>query len=247
MGAASGPNPPEDGEDVSWKLYVLDVVSSAASVALVGFLIFSVSGVWPPLVAITSGSMQPHMERGDLVFVMETDRFPGEGHHEATGVVTAATGAEREYTSFHGPGDVIIFQPNGQPDATPVIHRAMLWVEAGENWYDEGNPEYMGSADDCSGLSACPAPYDGFITKGDNEASNGRYDQLMGISEPVKPEWIVGKAEARIPYMGEIRLGLGSVAEDSPLVSTASATDDDGNFSANVPNETKASPAAAGS
>ncbi len=40
-------------------MYVADIVSSAGSVLLVGVLLFAVSGVWPPLVAIESPSMDP--------------------------------------------------------------------------------------------------------------------------------------------------------------------------------------------
>ena len=72
-----------------------------------------------------------------------------------------------------------------------------------ENWYDKANPE-MVSGGSCSAIPNCPAPHAGFITKGDN---NGRYDQVGSvISEPVKPEWIRGTAEIRIPYLGYVRL-----------------------------------------
>ena len=35
-----------------------------------------------PMVAIESPSMEPHMERGDLVFLMEEHRFAGGAAHE---------------------------------------------------------------------------------------------------------------------------------------------------------------------
>lgn len=209
MGAASEPDPSGDSDEPGWKLYVFDVVSSAVSVLLVGLLVFSVSGVWPPLVAITSGSMEPHMHEGDLVFVMESDRFPGEDHHESTGVVTAETGERTGYSTFGGPGDVIVYKPNGDPTETPVIHRAMLWVEKDERWVDRADPSALRGATECSDLEddICPADHAGFITLGD---ANPGYDQVSGISEPVKPEWVIGKAKARIPYLGEIRLWFGS-------------------------------------
>lgn len=55
-----------------------DIVSSVAIVAVIGLLLFTVSGVWPPLVAVESGSMEPNMERGDLIFVVDDDRFVGD-------------------------------------------------------------------------------------------------------------------------------------------------------------------------
>ena len=38
-------------------------------VFLVGAVLFAVAGVWPPVVAVESASMQPNLDRGDLVFV----------------------------------------------------------------------------------------------------------------------------------------------------------------------------------
>ncbi|MFU1781132.1 S26 family signal peptidase [Haloarcula japonica] len=185
-------------------MYVADIVSSAGSVLLVGMLLFAVSGVWPPLVAIESPSMDPHIKEGDLVFVMEEERFSGPGDHE--GVVTAAS--DESYRTFQQPGDVIVYEPDGNSRQTPIIHRSMLWVDAGENWYDRANQTYVGSADSCDELQNCPAPHAGFITKGDNKVTNNRYDQVGSppISDPVKPGWVVGTAEIRVPLLGQVRL-----------------------------------------
>src|SRR6056297_1555314 len=46
---------------------VRDVASSVAIVAVVGLLLFAVSGLWPPLVAVESPSMEPNMHTGDLI------------------------------------------------------------------------------------------------------------------------------------------------------------------------------------
>ncbi|WP_336336239.1 S26 family signal peptidase [Haloarcula brevis] len=182
-------------------VYVTDIASSAGSVLLVGVLLFAISGVWPPLVAIESPSMDPHIKEGDLVFVMEEERFSGPDDRH--GVVTAAS--DDSYRKFQQPGDVIVYEPDGNGRQTPIIHRAMLWVEEGENWYDRANEDYIGSADDCEELTSCPADHAGFITKGDN---NGRYDQVgtSPISEPVRPGWVVGTAEMRVPLLGQVRL-----------------------------------------
>ena len=182
--------------------YAADIVGSAGAVLLVGLLLFAVSGVWPPLVAIESPSMEPHIGEGDLVFVMEEHRFAGPGAQD--GVVTAERGAG--YVRFQRPGDVIVFAPDGNTARTPVIHRAMFYVEAGENWYGRADPAAVGGANNCSELANCPANYSGFITKGDN---NVNYDQVGSspISDPVRPEWVIGTAEWRVPLLGEIRLG----------------------------------------
>lgn len=183
-----------------WKLFVYDVVSSVLAVAVIGAYLFAVSGVWPPLVAVESGSMEPNMQVNDLVFVMEENRFPGAGAH-SSGVVTARAGAESAYRQFGGYGDVIVYQPDGRDQATPIIHRAMFWVEAGENWCEQANPDHLGGVE--PGADRCIADHSGFITKGDN---NARYDQIQGLSDPVKPEWVVGTAQVRVPGLGWIRL-----------------------------------------
>jgi signal peptidase len=199
---------PEESEGGEWKRFGYDIVSSIAAVLLVGLLLFAVSGVWPPMVAIESPSMDPHMEVGDLVFVMDEQRFPGEGAAADTGVVTAAVGAETGYRKFQRPGDVIVYKPNGDGGETPIIHRAVVWVEEGEDWTDDVNRNHLGSSTECSEVRYCPAPHDGFITKGD---ANPTYDQVGrgAFSSPVKPEWVIGTAEIRIPKLGWIRLRSG--------------------------------------
>ncbi|WP_420871428.1 S26 family signal peptidase [Halomicrobium salinisoli] len=201
---------PDRDDDVDWRVYAYDLVSSVAAVALVGAFLFAVSGVWPPLVAIESPSMTPHIQKGDLVFVMEEERFPGDGAVGDTGVVPAQRGEQTGYRTFQGHGDVVVYQPDGNAGQTPIIHRAMFWVEEGENWYDRADEDYVGAADNCEELSNCPADEAGFITKGDY---NHQYDQVGSrpLSDPVRPAWVIGTAEARVPLLGEIRLRSGGV------------------------------------
>ena len=182
-------------------LFIRETLYSALGVLAVGFLLFAISGVWPPMVAVESGSMEPEMQRGDLIFVTDPERFTPDYAQE--GIVTVEVGTQEGYRSFDGNGSVIIYDP---PDraGSPIIHRAHFHVEAGENWYDRADPAYL-NADDCESLSNCPAPHDGFITKGD---ANARYDQASNIAGPVQPEWIRGTARLRIPYLGYIRLRL---------------------------------------
>jgi signal peptidase len=207
-------------------LYVRDLLTSVAIVLFLGAVLFAISGVWPPMVAIESGSMEPNMERGDLVFVVDDERFTPEAaptfEGRSTGVVPADLARAGGERNFGEPGDVIVFRPNGNTGRTPVIHRAMLWVEGGENWYDRADPGAVGGADSCAELDHCPAPHAGFITKGDNARTNARYDQVTRLSSPVRPEWIVGTAELRIPYLGYVRLILSTAV---PADGSAAGTD----------------------
>lgn len=187
-----------------------------------------IGGVVPPVVAVASESMEPNLERGDMVYVMDTERTQPEYAQryegESTGVVPADTAAKYGHTQFGEPGDVIVFHPDGQEQVTPIVHRAMFWVSEGEDWYDRADPAYVGNADNCQELNHCPAPNAGFITKGDNEQSNTVYDQSQSVTRPVQPTWIVGTAEARIPYLGHIRLvAMGQ----SPMIVDLSASFDE--------------------
>ncbi|WP_440766493.1 S26 family signal peptidase [Natronorubrum sp. DTA7] len=204
-----------------------DILSSVAIVAVIGLLLFALSGVWPPLVAVESGSMEPDMERGDLIFVIGEDRYVGDDPAGDTGIVPLENGVENGHERFGQPGDVIIFHPNGDERQTPIIHRAHFWVEEDENWVDTKADEEIIGDTTCADLQTCPASHDGFITKGD--ANNG-YDQQYGSfnepqSEVVDPDWVTGKARFGIPWLGYIRLTfdsiLGGMLAPSPVIETA--------------------------
>jgi signal peptidase len=191
MDDSSGPRVP---------VYARDFLQTVGAVLLVGLLLFGATGVWPPMVAVESHSMDPHMTKGDLVVVTELDRYPGPAADDY-GVVTA--NASDGYSRFAQSGDVIVYRPPNRL-GSPIIHRAAFWVESGENWYDEANPDYVGSGvDNCAELMHCPAPHDGYITKGDN---NAEYDQANGIAPPVRADWVQAKAQVRVPYLGYVRL-----------------------------------------
>ncbi|MFB6298043.1 MAG: S26 family signal peptidase [Salinirussus sp.] len=191
-------------EDRFAVVFVRQLVGALLVGALIGLVLFAVSGVWPPMVAVESGSMEPEMFRGDLIFVVEEGRFSPAFAHDRTGVVTYRTGARVDYRTFDGYGDVIVYRPRGDRGTTPVIHRARFWVNESENWYDKADPDHL-AGDSCAEVPNCPAPHAGFVTKGD---ANQGYDQVNGISPPVRPRWITGTAELRIPELGHIRLAL---------------------------------------
>jgi signal peptidase len=178
-----------------------EVLISVIIVAAVGLVLFAISGIWPPMVAVESGSMEPNMVRGDLIVVTAVDRFGPAGGAAETHVSTVETGEVSGYRSFGAAGDVIIFSPPGR-QGSPIIHRAHLWVEPGEDWTPRADPSHLGGAT-CAQISTCPAPHAGFITKGD---ANPHYDQVNGIAGPVRSAWVTGAARLRIPYLGHIRL-----------------------------------------
>ncbi|MGB9940338.1 signal peptidase I [Methanosarcina sp.] len=166
-----------------WVSLGKDLLSVVA--VLIIFMVLSklAFGLWTPMVAVESGSMEPHMQVGDIIFIKSVDRV---------NIITNEEGKNTGYTSFENYGDVILYRPYGEQGVTPIIHRAMYRVETGERMWENGPI----------------APYSGYITKGDNVITNTHFDQEGQISYemPVKDEWIIGTAQYRIPYLGYIRL-----------------------------------------
>lgn len=186
-------------------LYLGDAARAVVAVLAVGLLLVAVAGVWPPLVAIESPSMEPHVETGDMVLVSGPERLPGDAA-DPNGIVTAA--AAGGYSRLGAAGDVVVFSPPGRA-GPPIIHRAQFSVEKGENWYGRADPAYLRGADNCRELPACPAPHAGYITKGDNNAA---YDQAAGIAPVVRSSWIEAKAQVDIPKLGWVRLAVAGKA-----------------------------------
>lgn len=165
-----------------WISLARDIISVIAILAAFAILSQIIFGLWTPMVAVESSSMEPHMNIGDIIFIQSIDR---------TEVITYGS-APQDYISFGMPGDVILYRPYGQEGVTPIIHRAMYYVEEGEPMWENGPV----------------APHSGYITKGDNEKTNKYYDQqgMVSYMTPIKEEWIIGVARYRIPYLGYVRL-----------------------------------------
>jgi signal peptidase len=251
-------------------LWVIGVVGSIA------ILLWLICGTWPAVVTIESGSMIPNMNIGDLVVVVQKDRF-GE-------LQTWDDGVKSGYKKFGDYGDVIIYRPNGFTDLWaqigllpfsrqhPIIHRAMTWTQAGDpvpsyiNIYrgsitptgylplsvagettagykilstGTGTPaaNYTpGSRDlvmrNVSGENyvlpadavvqnagyvrntSTIATHGGYITKGDNNNFSDQGSLPLagtGTIEPVKKEWVVGKALFTVPYVGLLPLHIGEM------------------------------------
>lgn len=165
-----------------------DLVSVAKILLVFAIISQILFGTWAPMRAIESGSMEPHMKKGDIVFIKDISR---------TSVVTQEEGAIIGYETFGDYGNVILYRKYGRTDITPIIHRAMYYVEAGEPMW-EGGPI---------------APHAGYITKGDNIKTNRQYDQYSLCTVPIREEWVIGVARFRVPYAGHVRLTFSKVIE----------------------------------
>lgn len=159
-------------------IFVISVVAIFASVSQIAL------GLWAPMVAVESGSMIPHIQIGDIIIVESVER---------TQIISFEEGKKTDYKSFDDYGDVILYRPYGREGVTPIIHRAMYYVEKGEPMWAGGSP----------------APHAGYITKGDNTNTNPSYDQQGSISylQPIKKDWVIGVARFyRVPVLGYVSL-----------------------------------------
>ncbi len=204
MAAESGPSGMKDRILAFWRSeeqipsVVREIVSVLVTVGVIVAILLLVCGTWPAIVTIESESMVPHMNVGDLVLVVAPDRFGG--------LQTYREGEGSNRTMFGMAGDVIIYKPNGDNSLHPIIHRALYWVEEGDEV-----PMMQGTRQ-----IQYTAPHEGYITKGDNnpvidQIGWTNYRGLGGPIEPIKREWVIGKALYSVPLVGYLPLNIGPV------------------------------------
>ena len=177
---------------------VKDIISTLITVAVIIGVGIALTGTWPFMVAVQSGSMEPNLHIGDVVILVSPSK---------TKIVTWVEGKQNGYMSFGDYGDVIVYYPNGNKKVTPIIHRVIAWVNAGDR---------IPILDHTTGkliLSNVVAKSSGYITQGDH---NPFPDQLAELPngeriQPVKDSWIIGVAKFRVPYVGYFRLILNSI------------------------------------
>jgi signal peptidase len=98
-----------------------------AILALLLVSLFAYTSNWPPVYVVESNSMQHgpgdhlgYINAGDIVLAQKA----------SAGSITTYVDAESTGLSTYGElGDVILYQPNGASGATPVVHRAILYLE----------------------------------------------------------------------------------------------------------------------
>lgn len=228
---------------------VKDVAVSGLIVGGLLLVLYLFAGVWPPMVVIESSSMMHGedsqvgvIDTGDLTLVQKVDdRSDIVTYVEATCRTDPNYGL-KDYGDF---GNVIVYRKNGKAE-TPVIHRAIAWIEYNASASNPSSRIYRGDIPDIgiynvseyylnvtsyrsgnylkqerlviqiSAILAASAssstPHSGFVTKGDHNIPY--VDQWVlylqgGVRvEPVKLEWIVGKAQGELPWFGLFKLWI---------------------------------------
>ncbi len=177
------------------------------------------------------------IDPGDLILVFDAEsRDDIQTWADAVGDCSPTTGyldCACDGREGHGAcGDVIIFTKSHAQrtgDTTPIIHRAMLYLEIhGGDRFSIDLPESWGCSDlrnvpladlqsPCLGrlgfgnlhekhsqFAGLGPEASGFLTRGDN---NDAPDQI-GLIEPlpVRPDLVLGKARGEIPWIGLVKL-----------------------------------------
>lgn len=166
------------------QIVILVIIFLCASLCVV----FAISGTLPSFVGIESDSMSPNLNAGDMVFIVEQNRLGS--------LMTAQEAETAEEMKFGGYGDIIVYNPNGNVRATPMMHRIVSWVNETEAVNNYGFSPASANA--------------GYITKGDNNDMEDQTFAFAGIGRvyPVKDEWIVGKVLFVVPFIGFVPLYL---------------------------------------
>ena len=211
-----------------------DVGLALLIVVVIMLVLFAYSGIWPPMVVIESESMQHSddtsyigvIDTGDLVLVKKvTDKGD---------VVTYIEGRAMDYKTYGDYGDVVIYRKGGSYITTPIIHRAILWLEwnstnnsfnapdlalleYGVDWavsvgsspYNiTGNIILYGVGYENKTVTIRPSileRHSGFITMGDHNCAKWPNAYDHSI---VHEDWVEGKGRGELPWFGLIKLSF---------------------------------------
>lgn len=111
-------------------LFARDAGIAILCVVCILLAMFAYTGLWPPLVVVESNSMMHSQDNtsyigvidtGDLVLVKKVD--------EVSDVRTYVDGIASGHRTYGDYGDVLIYERYGRDDYTPIIHRAIIYLE----------------------------------------------------------------------------------------------------------------------
>lgn len=245
-----GPKPVQhaqesDAKKSSIKTYILslfrDVLIAVIIMCIIIGSLYAYTNNWPPMVVVESKSMMHGddsqlgvIDTGDLVLVKKV--------LSRGDVITYIEGKSKGYKTYGEYGDVIVYRKNGGTE-TPVIHRAVVWVDYNSSGGGSFDIPSMGLYGQRGSLTISEygfnkktlvirldiilngmklSPHGGILTKGDNNFGADQESlptETGGLVQPVKIDWIVGKGVGEMPWFGLIKLYVGGDLKDPPPTS----------------------------
>jgi signal peptidase len=227
-------------------LFLRDAAIAVLFVAIVLIAMFAYTGLWPPLVVVESDSMMHSpdnissvgtIDTGDLVLVKRVDA--------ATDVQTYVKGLTTGHKTYGDYGDVVIYKRGGSDTTTPIIHRAIIYLEfdavsscyrapslqdlPNSIWYTSNASNTWDKLN--SNLFIRNVGYNnltvtidvGSFVKSQRSGFVTKGDHNIGIDQqftstgPVDIEWVVGKARGEIPWFGLLKLwSTGTLGSPAP-------------------------------
>jgi len=216
-------------------IFLRDAAVAAAFVALVLLAMFAYSGLWPPLVVIESNSMMHSddnhssigaIDTGDLVLVKKVNSLS-----DIETYMESQISGHKTYGDY---GDVVIYKRGGSDASTPIIHRALIYLEINSDGTSYRSESLRQAPTDKWSTSNPTDTWDRLTSSltinnvGYNHLSvtidvlslasshrsgfitkgdhNLGTDQMYAAGGPVDLEWVVGKARGEIPWFGLLKL-----------------------------------------
>lgn len=216
-------------------LFLRDAGVALLFVILVLLAMFAYTGLWPPLVVVESNSMMhgedniSHIgaiDTGDLVLVKKVD--------SVSDVETYVDGLSSGHKTYGDYGDVVIYKRGGSNAVTPIIHRAIIYLEInadGQSYRSQSlsmapsDRWWTGDVGDTwdhltSTLTITHVGYKDLTVMVDIGSMipshrsgfitkgdhNSQTDQMYAGGGPVDLTWVVGKARGEIPWFGLLKL-----------------------------------------
>ncbi len=140
--ASDEPEPAEDDEldfgekpvktrpPVFWRardsLYFEPLVAVAILAVLLVSL-FAYTSNWPPVYVVESNSMQHGA--GDHLGVLNAGDIILAQKASYASIVTYVEGSRTGFSTYGEYGDVLLYYPNGSTKVTPIVHRAIIYLE----------------------------------------------------------------------------------------------------------------------
>lgn len=118
-------------------LLLRDAGIAFAFVASILLIMYAYTGLWPPLVVVESDSMMHSEDNTSYVGVIDTgDMVLVKDIDSADDVTTYLQGFVNGHRTYGDYGDVIVYKKMGLDVSTPIIHRAVLYLEINAPDYD---------------------------------------------------------------------------------------------------------------